>query len=1241
MLPRLLVLASLFLALPTSAGSDAGGDVVDDSGYFDMYGNIDGIVADMLKDEPRMKAYHDAIVVNGKEDFAGKVVLDVGSGIGTLSVWAAQAGAKRVYAVEGSNSASTAEKLVNRLGLSSVVTVIRGRLEDIELPESVDIIVSEWMGFLLVYEAMLQSVLYARDRWLKPDGILLPSSAEMLIAPLRAPVLHQTVVADFLIGAKQQNWEAASSMSRRYGLDVSVLDEDQRAERLQRSHAMMWQGEIGDASGTMIGPPSVLLAFDLKTVRVEEVFERRHRFDLAALPAAASDSAEPVSALCAWFTVRFCPTVQGSACVDLSTAPYAAPTHWGQTIFLPPQPIGSLPAAFSLSISMFVHARDSQIVRWGARSLNVTIERLSSPTMPDCVFDAGFHFFGEYLLTRPRAGGTFVPDLQLWFATPALVTKLAHYLPTKDDSELLTSLRGLVADAWDRFHRSSPRGNRSVADQNAAFWEWQEHQSRVDTWRETPAGRQLVTALAVATESYLDWLEEGGAVPRNETVSADKLSVWISLHEQCTYHPSHVHPGAAVSGVYYLQVPRDTAGQMVFSDPRGRLPPFASDITIMPEEGRLVLFPPWLSHEVTPTCNRQDDEPRISIAFNYIPNGEFGDHMIVDGPQQKRGASELWGGASAGFTTTLPGSAFAFENTHVEAAAAAEEPEEARAFEDATSAIVSARGVTEVRASDLSDFSVARARAWVEAQLAQSDSASALEAQPLLHFLQKLERQQASSASPPPAAVPPPSSSPSTAVDGAADLKAFYSRWNYPSQTDASDGDYLHLTDFTSLAHAEHFGLRSDWVLPTSEPLRILVAGCAAGNDAVVLALQINEYVGSRRGDVLCVDQSVPSLAIAAAKAERANVSHLVRTLELDLNQLDARVHGTFDYIISSGVLHHQSSPERGLAAIKRVLKPGGVMGLMMHASHGMGSVVEVHELLQRNPLAHMELAERLDTARGLQLSLRGSVPPSLHYNLERNLDSDESAADFYLVPYNRAYSVRQLAAWLATSGICAGRLEPSWRYDLEHVPATPLHGGAPPSYNTSVLASFSRLDRLAFADSYYGVAINHRFIARVAANERERSDGVCDEVQSQSWSQEEDEKAPRRDPRSGHFAPLWMWVEMRKALPSMLAMSNRTERLEHALALLMPGPFGHVRPDSIEGARRLTPEAIAAHVERELDAFPEDASRVAALADGCTSLSDILAGQQRPDARDLRMYYTLERFFGLRLARIEHFCIE
>ena len=56
------------------------------------------------------------------------------------------------------------------------------QVEEISLPvDKVDCIISEWMGYFLFYESMLDTVLYARDKWLVPGGLMLPDRANLSI----------------------------------------------------------------------------------------------------------------------------------------------------------------------------------------------------------------------------------------------------------------------------------------------------------------------------------------------------------------------------------------------------------------------------------------------------------------------------------------------------------------------------------------------------------------------------------------------------------------------------------------------------------------------------------------------------------------------------------------------------------------------------------------------------------------------------------------------------------------------------------------------------------------------------------------------------------------------------------------------------------------------------------------------------------------------------------------------------
>jgi 2-polyprenyl-3-methyl-5-hydroxy-6-metoxy-1,4-benzoquinol methylase len=137
----------------------------------------------MLKDTVRTDAYRD-FIYNNKDLFKDKVVLDVGCGTGVLSMFCAKAGAKKVISVDNSAIIDKARANVFENGLDGIIACLHGKVEEVILPvKQVDIIVSEWMGYCLLYEAMLDSVLYARDKYLAPGGLSMstPPPGESLI----------------------------------------------------------------------------------------------------------------------------------------------------------------------------------------------------------------------------------------------------------------------------------------------------------------------------------------------------------------------------------------------------------------------------------------------------------------------------------------------------------------------------------------------------------------------------------------------------------------------------------------------------------------------------------------------------------------------------------------------------------------------------------------------------------------------------------------------------------------------------------------------------------------------------------------------------------------------------------------------------------------------------------------------------------------------------------------------------
>jgi len=152
--------------------------------YFDSYAHF-GIHEEMLKDETRTLTYRNALLHN-PHLVKDKVVLDVGCGTGILCLFAIKAGAKHAIGIECSNIVDRAREVVRDNGMEGKITLIKGKVEDVELPEEfpkVDIIISEWMGYCLFYESMLNTVIFARDKWLVQDGsgLIMPDRAALYI----------------------------------------------------------------------------------------------------------------------------------------------------------------------------------------------------------------------------------------------------------------------------------------------------------------------------------------------------------------------------------------------------------------------------------------------------------------------------------------------------------------------------------------------------------------------------------------------------------------------------------------------------------------------------------------------------------------------------------------------------------------------------------------------------------------------------------------------------------------------------------------------------------------------------------------------------------------------------------------------------------------------------------------------------------------------------------------------------
>ena len=96
--------------------------------------------------------------------------------------FAVKAGAKHVIGVDMSTIIYKAREIVEANHMSDKITLLQGKMEDVELPfPKVDIIISEWMGYFLLYESMLDTVLYARDKYLDVGGLIFPDKATIYL----------------------------------------------------------------------------------------------------------------------------------------------------------------------------------------------------------------------------------------------------------------------------------------------------------------------------------------------------------------------------------------------------------------------------------------------------------------------------------------------------------------------------------------------------------------------------------------------------------------------------------------------------------------------------------------------------------------------------------------------------------------------------------------------------------------------------------------------------------------------------------------------------------------------------------------------------------------------------------------------------------------------------------------------------------------------------------------------------
>jgi SAM-dependent methyltransferase len=257
----------------------------------------------MLFDATRNRAYARAIASATRAD---AVVLDLGAGLGIHGLLAAAAGATRVYLVEPQPVVQAAAATAAIAKFGARVQIMQDRIEDVELPERVDLIISVFTGNLLFSEDLLPSLFHARDKFLKPGGTLLPDRAQLWLAPLSAPELHASHVA---------RWSEPVM-----GLDYSHA-------RQFAANEILWLRREEFAGSTRLAGGAILADIDLSTAT---------HADCKAQAQCKVEADGLCHGLLAWTRIRL-----GDEW--LSTDPDAPPVHWSPVMLPidPPLPLAA------------------------------------------------------------------------------------------------------------------------------------------------------------------------------------------------------------------------------------------------------------------------------------------------------------------------------------------------------------------------------------------------------------------------------------------------------------------------------------------------------------------------------------------------------------------------------------------------------------------------------------------------------------------------------------------------------------------------------------------------------------------------------------------------------------------------------------------------------------------------------------------------------------------------------------
>lgn len=125
----------------------------------------------------------------------GDVVLDLGTGLGTFAFFAAKAGAGKVYGIDKKDIVEMAKELCKFNNLQEKVIFYKGYSDKINLPEKVDLIITEMLWSLFISKTTMNSIKGAKEKFLKENGKIMPESVRIYLAPVSNQNVYNEIVS--------------------------------------------------------------------------------------------------------------------------------------------------------------------------------------------------------------------------------------------------------------------------------------------------------------------------------------------------------------------------------------------------------------------------------------------------------------------------------------------------------------------------------------------------------------------------------------------------------------------------------------------------------------------------------------------------------------------------------------------------------------------------------------------------------------------------------------------------------------------------------------------------------------------------------------------------------------------------------------------------------------------------------------------------------------------------------------